>query len=434
MSFPEPVNEGKVPGRTLLIVSVLLIAAAYGGWSYVSSSGKPIRDMVPAVPERLQAFLQSGETASEGATGDGQADLNDFSASTEGTNDAGTGTQDPASDPDTQDGAVSEPSAGQTGATETTEGTASAPETGTAGEPAQADRSEVADVPDTTDGAATTDTSSAPGAPEPEAGAPSGRSDGGDTVAAEAGDGSSGGGEATTTELAPPPESAPAAAEPAPSNSAGGAADTVSEDGSPGRTQTASIPETPTVGDTSETDATRGATGDRRATQTGGTTEDGIPEAPDADSDTATEPETASTGAAAPDADAQTSAPPEPPGSDDSSASPGPDSAASAANGAQAQVLAKAERVFGEGNADSRLLLRATQDSWVQVRGSDDSLLMTRVLNPGDVYRVPNREGLVLHTGNAGGLRVYVDGKPVRSLGDSGEVRRNVALNPEKLQ
>jgi cytoskeleton protein RodZ len=55
-----------------------------------------------------------------------------------------------------------------------------------------------------------------------------------------------------------------------------------------------------------------------------------------------------------------------------------------------------------------------------------------RVLKPGETYRVPDRPGLVLRTGNAGGLDITVDGRPVASVGPVGKTR-NVALDPERL-
>jgi cytoskeleton protein RodZ len=90
-------------------------------------------------------------------------------------------------------------------------------------------------------------------------------------------------------------------------------------------------------------------------------------------------------------------------------------------------------RIFGAGNADARIVLEATDDSWVQVRDPEGQLLLTRVLRKGDVYRVPNREGLTLLTGNAGGLSVTVDGQSAPALGQSGEVVRDVPLNPDRL-
>ncbi len=90
-------------------------------------------------------------------------------------------------------------------------------------------------------------------------------------------------------------------------------------------------------------------------------------------------------------------------------------------------------QIYGEDNADARIILRATQDAWVQVRDRSDELLLTRVLREGDVYRVPNEEGLTLLTGNAGGIEVLVDGTLMAPLGPVGSVRRDLALDPQVL-
>jgi cytoskeletal protein RodZ len=89
--------------------------------------------------------------------------------------------------------------------------------------------------------------------------------------------------------------------------------------------------------------------------------------------------------------------------------------------------------VFGEDNLDSRVLLSATQDSWVQVRDHGSNVLFTRVLHEGDSYRVPNKPGLVLYTGNVGGLDVIVDGRPAPALGTGRTTRKNVSLDPDRL-
>ena len=90
-------------------------------------------------------------------------------------------------------------------------------------------------------------------------------------------------------------------------------------------------------------------------------------------------------------------------------------------------------RLFGAIPAESRVQIRALSDSWVQVRDSDGSLLLTRVLRTGDIYRVPDRSGVTMRTGNAGGLEVSVDGKLVAPVGPLGSVRRNVALDADRL-
>lgn len=90
-------------------------------------------------------------------------------------------------------------------------------------------------------------------------------------------------------------------------------------------------------------------------------------------------------------------------------------------------------RVYGEEAAGARIVLKATQDAWVQVRDRQGTLLLTRVLRVGDSYRVPNQTDLTLLTGNAGGLEISVDGRTVAPLGPVGAVRRNIPLDPEGL-
>ena len=92
-------------------------------------------------------------------------------------------------------------------------------------------------------------------------------------------------------------------------------------------------------------------------------------------------------------------------------------------------------RVYGSDNDDSRIMVRAKMDSWIQVRDNTmDRLLLTRLLRAGDVYRVPDRPGLKLLTGNAGGLEILVDGQMVPSIGPVGRVRRDVALDIDRLR
>lgn len=77
--------------------------------------------------------------------------------------------------------------------------------------------------------------------------------------------------------------------------------------------------------------------------------------------------------------------------------------------------------------------LRAKSDSWIQVRDGNE-LLLTRLLRAGEVYQVPDRSGLTLMTGNAGGLEVFVGGELMPALGDEGVVKRGVPLSPERLR
>lgn len=141
-------------------------------------------------------------------------------------------------------------------------------------------------------------------------------------------------------------------------------------------------------------------------------------------------------------------APPAPPSSDESAA---PASPIGAEPGQQIAALPtppsedtetaesadalSSGKIYGNENADARIIVQAMSDSWVEIRDSESAeLLLTRVLFKGDSYQVPNRSGLTLLTGNAGGLRITVDGSPVPTIGPAGAVRRDVALEPEPLK
>ncbi|MDB5406023.1 MAG: hypothetical protein JWL84_935 [Rhodospirillales bacterium] len=91
-----------------------------------------------------------------------------------------------------------------------------------------------------------------------------------------------------------------------------------------------------------------------------------------------------------------------------------------------------APRVFGPSSGPVRIVLKAVSDSWIQVREPNQSVLSMRVLKAGDTYRVPDRAGLTLRTGNAGGLEVTVDGRPVAPIGPPGK-SRTAALDPDRL-
>ena len=66
-----------------------------------------------------------------------------------------------------------------------------------------------------------------------------------------------------------------------------------------------------------------------------------------------------------------------------------------------------------------------------------DAPAIWRILEPtiraGETYAVPDEKGLVLNTGNAGGIDLAVDGKILPSLGSVGLVKRNIALDADKL-
>lgn len=93
---------------------------------------------------------------------------------------------------------------------------------------------------------------------------------------------------------------------------------------------------------------------------------------------------------------------------------------------------AEAPKIYGEAS-EGRIVIRATSDSWTQIRDAAGTIIFSRILRPGETYNAPDREGLVMATGNAGGLDIRVDGKPAPPVGRLGFVQRAVALDPERL-
>lgn len=91
-------------------------------------------------------------------------------------------------------------------------------------------------------------------------------------------------------------------------------------------------------------------------------------------------------------------------------------------------------QIYGAVNSDARIVLNALENTWVQVRDADQNVVLTQMLRSGDKYLVPNRSGLWLMTGNAGGLDISVDGEPVPAIGARGESRRNVRLDTDLLR
>jgi cytoskeleton protein RodZ len=82
----------------------------------------------------------------------------------------------------------------------------------------------------------------------------------------------------------------------------------------------------------------------------------------------------------------------------------------------------------------SRILLRASADAWVQVRDRAGPVLLNRILHPGETWEVPARPNLLLTTGNAGGTDLLVDGVASQPLGGNGVVRRDLPLDPDLIK
>lgn len=369
--FPEPVGQNRIPGGAIILISALLLGVAYGGWFYLSSEGKSVADLIPPLPERLEAMLASEDS------GAGMAAPTEFAPAE--TTPAGAGSEAAAeAAPRETPPAYTPPETAETeaGSAPPLAGPAEPPVTeagaNLASEAlAQAGGAPVETIPETGPlaGAPTASAEAVPAAEAPPA----------EPVVA---------GLAAAAEEAPAAPSEPAPAAPAPAQTA--------------PTQAA-------------------------AAQTAPAQAQAIQEAPT---------QTATLTASAPRAPAQAApAPPPAPATtiepllDETVVIPSPPTSSQT----MSLSTTRSPRIYGESTEGTRIVLRAVQDSWVQVRDDQDALLLTRVLRAGDTYYVPQQPGLTLLTGNAGGIEIEVDGVAVPPLGPIGAVRRQIALDPARL-
>lgn len=64
--------------------------------------------------------------------------------------------------------------------------------------------------------------------------------------------------------------------------------------------------------------------------------------------------------------------------------------------------------------------LVATQQAWLEVRGPEGTIFLSRDLKPGDRYRPDVGVGWTLHAKDGGAFAVTIDGRPVGVLGEKG--------------
>lgn len=78
-------------------------------------------------------------------------------------------------------------------------------------------------------------------------------------------------------------------------------------------------------------------------------------------------------------------------------------------------------------SASVSLLLECDQSSWAEIV-ADGRLIFVGLLQHGETRRFQARDGFRLTLGNAGGVRVTVDGRALERLGRPGEVVRDLSL------
>ena len=85
-------------------------------------------------------------------------------------------------------------------------------------------------------------------------------------------------------------------------------------------------------------------------------------------------------------------------------------------------------------NPGAHVKLTARMDSWVQIYDKAGKSYFSAVLRAGQTIEVPNQPGLLLTTGNIGGLDILIDGQALAALGSVGLVKRDMPLDVAQLK
>lgn len=91
-------------------------------------------------------------------------------------------------------------------------------------------------------------------------------------------------------------------------------------------------------------------------------------------------------------------------------------------------------RVYGADNADARIVLKAKSSVWLRIEDAKGNVLITQMLNPGDTYRVPNKDGLIALSRDGGRISYLIDGKEMGPLGAPGKILVGENLDIAALQ
>ena len=91
-------------------------------------------------------------------------------------------------------------------------------------------------------------------------------------------------------------------------------------------------------------------------------------------------------------------------------------------------------RAYGAENKDAHIILKANAPVWLRIEDAQGNAVMTQMLNTGDTYRVPNREGLIALSRDGGRLAYLIDGQEKGVLGPPGKILVSEKLDVSALE
>ncbi len=82
----------------------------------------------------------------------------------------------------------------------------------------------------------------------------------------------------------------------------------------------------------------------------------------------------------------------------------------------------------------SGIILNILNSSWVEIKNSQQEVIVSNILETGEQYFVPDNPGLSMSLGNAANVEIIVEGRALQPLGKNGDVRRDIPLNVDYLK
>lgn len=86
------------------------------------------------------------------------------------------------------------------------------------------------------------------------------------------------------------------------------------------------------------------------------------------------------------------------------------------------------------GMQQTGIILKIIDESWVEIKDGNGGIMVSRVLEKGEEYFVPDNPGLSMSLGNAANVEIIVEGRVLKPLGGEGDVRRGIPLNTTYLK
>ena len=90
--------------------------------------------------------------------------------------------------------------------------------------------------------------------------------------------------------------------------------------------------------------------------------------------------------------------------------------------------------MLGADNKDARLVIKSLAPVYLRVEDARGIPILAQMLNTGDTYRVPNREGMVALSRDGGRLAYQIDGQDKGVLGPPGKILVGEKLDITALQ